>query len=261
MKNERENRLGEENLNNQGCLMKIVEYNNSHDITVEFQDEYKAKIINVQYNSFLLGEVKNPYFPSICNVGMIGCKYPSKVNRKITPEYKAWASMLHRCFDKTVKTKQPSYKNSTCCDEWLLFDNFYEWLHLQSNFDKWLNGYRWAMDKDILNKGNKIYSPENCCLVPQYVNCLFTKRDCNRGSLPIGVCKHGKSFQAYCNNPLVNKIEHLGTFKTPEESFYLGYKPYKEEIIKQVAEIEYSQGNITKQCYNAMMNYEVEITD
>ena len=35
----------------------------------------------------------------------------------------------------------------------------------------------------------------------------------------------------------------------------------KEDLIKQVAEIEYAKGNITKQCYNAMMNYEVEITD
>lgn len=39
------------------------------------------------------------------------------------------------------------------------------------------------------------------------------------------------------------------------------YKKHKEEIIKQVAEIGYKSGNITKQCYDAMMAYEVEITD
>lgn len=35
----------------------------------------------------------------------------------------------------------------------------------------------------------------------------------------------------------------------------------KEDIIKRVAQIEYNKGNITKSCYDAMLNYEVEITD
>ena len=36
---------------------------------------------------------------------------------------------------------------------------------------------------------------------------------------------------------------------------------YKEYLIKQIAEIEYANGNITERCYNAMMSYQVEITD
>lgn len=48
---------------------------------------------------------------------------------------------------------------------------------------------------------------------------------------------------------------------TPEQAFYFGYKPYKETIIKQVAQEEYDKGNITEKCYEAMMNYEVEIDD
>ena len=39
------------------------------------------------------------------------------------------------------------------------------------------------------------------------------------------------------------------------------YKEYKEKIIKQVAQDEYNKGNIIKECYDAMMKYEVEITD
>lgn len=35
-------RLGEENVNHQGCLMKIVCYNRVDDVLVEFQDEYKG---------------------------------------------------------------------------------------------------------------------------------------------------------------------------------------------------------------------------
>lgn len=61
-------------------------------------------------------------------------------------------------------------------------------------------------------------------------------------------------------NPFTNKFEYLGFYSTPEKAFYV-YKAYKEKIIKQVAEFEYSKGNITEQCYEAMMKYEVEITD
>lgn len=260
MRNERNNRLGEEKLNNQGCLMRIIEYNTNKDIVVEFQDDYKAKV-NTQYGSFLLGEVKNPYHTSVCGVGMVGQKYPSKIDRKIVKEYKAWAAMIRRCFDPNIKGRQVTYDDCICCDEWLLYDNFYEWLHSQENFNEWLNGGRWALDKDILVKGNKIYSPDKCCLIPQNVNCLFTKREAKRGDLPIGVCRHGNGFQAYCHNPFRdNKMEYLGTHRTPITAFGY-YKNFKEEIIKQVAEIEYAKGNITGRCYDAMMKYEVEITD
>ena len=134
-------------------------------------------------------------------------------------------------------------------------------MHNQDNFDKWLNGNRWTIDKDILIKGNKIYSPNTCCLVPENVNTLFTKCNAIRGNLPIGVRKCGNKFQAICMNHFTNKQRYIGSYSTPTEAFYSGYKPYKENLIKQVAKEEYSKGNITKMCYDAMMNYEVEITD
>jgi len=53
---------------------------------------------------------------------------------------------------------------------------------------------------------------------------------------------------------------HLGVYNIPDEAF-LEYKKYKEQVIKRVAEIEYSKKNITEECYNAMLKYEVEISD
>ena len=252
--------LYEEKLNNQGCLMKIVEYNKANDIVVEFQDEYKYKVKTI-YGNFKSGSVKNPYHPSLYGVGILGAKYRARINGKFMREYYTWAHVIERCFDEKLKAKQPAYTDISCCEEWLLFENFYEWLHSQPNFDKWYNGKRWALDKDILNKGNKVYSPENCCLIPQSVNCLFLKREALRGKYPIGVTYKNDGFLAYCNNSLTGKKEELGYYSTPEKAFYLGYKPYKENIIKQVAQIEYDNGNITEQCYKAMIKYEVEITD
>lgn len=252
-------RLGEEKCNNQGCLMKIAEYNKAIDIVVEFQDEHKARV-HTNYNAFIKGMVENPYYTSVYGVGIRGNKYPTKINGSMTKEYSAWFQMIRRCFNKKEKEKHPTYQNVACCDEWLLFENFYEWLHGQENFNKWLNGDKWAIDKDILVKGNKTYSPETCCLVPQNVNVLFTKHDAARGDCPIGVIKHRDRYAARCMNPFIGKQITLG-YRLTESSAFNVYKSYKENIIKQVARNEYLNGNITKACYEAMVNYEVEIDD
>ena len=42
--NKKNERLGQIQYNNKGTLMKIVEYNNSRNMIVEFQDEYKIKV-------------------------------------------------------------------------------------------------------------------------------------------------------------------------------------------------------------------------
>lgn len=253
-------RLGKERLNNQGCLMKLVQYNNSSDIVVEFQDEYKAKV-HAAYREFKEGSIKNPYHRSVYGVGITGNKYPTRDKNGIQPkEYNVWKMMLIRCFDETYKNKHPTYKNAICCEEWLLYENFYEWLHGQPNFDKWLNNSGWNIDKDIIIKRNKVYSPETCCLVPNNVNKLFVKNDTNRGHYLIGVSKTKNGYGAYCHNPLTNKQEFLGYHSTNEKAFS-AYKVRKEDIIKQVAKIEYDKGNITGQCYEAMINYIVEIDD
>ena len=252
--------LQEEKYNNQGCLMKIVEYNKSNDIVVEFQDKHKTRVRTI-YANFKSGSIKNPYYPSVYGVGIIGTKYPRSTNCRNIKEYESWRQILRRCFDNELKDRQPTYNNVTCCKEWLNYENFYEWLHSQSNFDKWYEGKRWAVDKDIFVKRNKIYSPENCCLVPQNVNCLFLKREAERGRYPIGVSyKENEGFVAACNNPLINRREELGCYSTSEKAF-VAYKNHKEDIIKQVAKIEYGKGNITKECYEMMLNYVVEIDD
>lgn len=256
-------RLGEEQLSNQGCLMKIVEYNNCMDIIVEFQDKYKTRM-HTDYGNFIKGKAKNPYHPTVCGIGIIGVKYPSVINGKATKEYETWRDMLRRCFDKKTKSNNPCYKDVSCCKDWLLFENFYDWLHSQENFDKWCNEYRSAIDKDILLKGNKIYSPETCCLTPHYINSLFVKNNIVRGILPVGV-NYYKQLNKYCASMSIlengkTKKKTIGYYDTPEKAFQ-AYKQFKEQHIKQLAQEEYNKGNITKRCYEAMMNYKVEIDD
>jgi len=62
-------RVGETNINNEGCIMKIVEYNGNKDIIVEFQDKYRYKV-HTQYDPFKKGKCKNPFHPSVYGQGI-----------------------------------------------------------------------------------------------------------------------------------------------------------------------------------------------
>ena len=118
------------------------------------------------------------------------------------------------------------------------------------------------LDKDILVKGNKIYSPETCMFVPQNINKLFTKSNKIRGKYPIGVYfnKNANKFKAQCRIFYNGKTqqESLGLYNTIEDAFN-AYKQFKEANIKQMAD-EY-KGKIPDKLYEAMYDYKVEITD
>lgn len=55
-------------------------------------------------------------------------------------------------------------------------------------------------------------------------------------------------------------IVRIGSYNTMSEAFS-AYKEYKENLIKEIADIEYKNGTITKKCRDAMYEYIVEIND
>lgn len=251
-------RTGEENYNSEGTLMRIVEYKNNNNIIVEFQDEYKTKV-HTQYNHFKNGNVKNPFYKSIFGIGYIGeGKYKTRENYKLTKAYGTWHCMLQRCYEPYTINKHLTYIDCYVCDEWLCFQNFAEWY--EENMYE-CNNECMELDKDILIKGNKIYSCDTCLLVPQRINTLFIKCDAKRGNLPVGVCwnKATNKFCAHCNIiDKENKKINLGYYNTIEEAF-LAYKNFKENYIKEVAD-EYKD-LIPQKLYDALYSYEVEIND
>lgn len=205
-------RIGEERKDKTGTVAKIIGYKNCHNITIEYQDDFKFQQTTT-YQNFCNNQFLNPYAATIYNKGIIGAKYPLTINGTNTKEYNTWNNMLIRCFDDDYKKENPAYKYATCSDEWLLYEEFYEWLHKQENFNVWINLRLSAIDKDILVKGNKTYSAKNCCLVPSYVNGLFIKVKDN--GLPPGV-HYDKSKDRYisaCANPFLKKQIKLGQFK------------------------------------------------
>ena len=218
-----------------------------------------------------MGKCKNPFFPSVYGHGYLGVDKEGNVPKAkefkdgkyvITWEYQKRMNMLKRCFDNKLKEKYPTYKSATCCDRWLCFVNFLEDLEILKQEYNWDDDIKLNLDKDILNKNNKIYSLENCVLVPDWINLLFTKRDNDRGSYPVGVTYHkiAKKYQAQCS--INGKQTKLGLYSTPEQAFN-AYKIAKENEIKKIANDCVLKGYITKdsRLYNAMINYQVEIAD
>ena len=169
-----------------------------------------------------------------------------------TKAYIHWRNMLARCFDEKYKKGSPTYTNCSCCEEWLLFSNFKRWYES-------FNCPDYHLDKDILVKNNKVYSPETCCLVPPEINTLFTKRQNDRGKQPIGVCYIKRSGKYSATIHKMRNV-HLGFFDTPEEAFQ-AYKSAKEQYVKEIATQYFQEGKITQRVYQALMEYQVEITD
>lgn len=237
------NRLNEINVNSEGYVMKVIEYNNNKDVWVEFQDEYKAKV-HTCYSHFKNGEVKNPYHKSIYGVGYLGQgKYSRKTHFKY---YSHWAHMMDRCYNKKISNSSDYFHN---------FQNFAKWC--EDNYYE-INGEKICLDKDILIKNNRTYSPNNCLFVPDRINTLFCKTDKVRGDYPIG-CSYNKEknmIEVHCST--LNKREHLGYYNTTKEAFQI-YKQFKENYIKEVAD-EYKD-KIPNKLYEALYKYEVEITD
>lgn len=248
------NRLGEINYTKYESKITIIEYINCDDVKVSINDNY---VTYTNYSNFKKGNIKYPYDKSVYGVGYLGEGKYSRTTHELL--YRFWHDMLKRCYDIKIKLKEPTYEGCTVCEEWLNFQNFAEWF--ENNYYE--VDERIELDKDILYKGNKIYNTHSCILVPHRINKLLIKCNKSRGEYPIGVSWNKKlnKFMATCciikNYKPTNK--NLGYFNTSQDAFYNGYKPFKEQYIKQVAD-DYKD-KIPKELYDALYKYEVEITD
>ena len=236
---------------------KIVKYNDNRNVEIQFsQTGFET---TVQLTNIRNGGVKDPYVPSVYGIGVSGNKYPSMINGVQTKEYTLWQSMLERCYSDTCKKKYPNYIDCEVSDNFKSYEYFYEWCHKQTGFNNEGNESPFHLDKDLLIKGNKVYSESTCVFIPAEVNTLLTKRTASRGEHLIGVCwsETNKAFKAQVSKSK-GKSEHLGYFKTELEAFN-AYKVAKESFVKEQANKWKLQ--IDERAYKALMNYTVEITD
>jgi len=218
---------------------------------VQFENGYVVP--KTRYEFFVKGNITSPYDKTVHNVGYFGeGEYKSSFNGKQTKQYAYWHQMMNRCYASFYNIE--AYKYCTVCEEWHNYQVFAKWY--DENYYEVQNEVM-CLDKDILIKGNKIYSPETCVFVPQYINTLFIKTLERKNELPIGVVLDKNKNRKKRYRASADKI-FIGMFETPEEAFN-GYKNVKELHIKQVTD-KYKK-YIPKILYDAMYNYKVEITD
>lgn len=232
---------------------KIVKYNHSKNVEIQFlKTGFET---TVRLGDIRNGRVRDPYSPSICGVGIVGTKYPISEGGVETKEYVLWKDMLIRCYSDNFKKKRQTYIDCKCSENFNSYEYFYGWCQEQIGF----NNKGWQLDKDLLIKGNKVYSEDSCIFIPQEINSLLVKCTASRGEYLIGVHWHkkGGAFAAMVSKNK-GKREHLGLFKTEVEAFNV-YKKAKESFVKEQAEKWKSQ--IDTRAYEALMNYTVEITD
>ncbi len=187
--------------------------------------------------------------PTMCGIGYRGLE-----GIDCTAEsYIKWHDMIHRCYNAKFHERQPQYKECTVCEEWLNYINFKVWYEQHK-----IPGMSLDLDKDILFKRNKVYSPETCCFVPHEINTLFLSKKAARGNYPIGVSyeKDKKKFRAYMS--FMSEQIKLGTFDTAEAAF-VKYKEHKEDFIKDLAG-QYRE-RIPYKVYEAMMGWKIEVDD
>lgn len=252
-------RTGEEGINNFGSKIIISKYKNARDIDIFFP-EYNWTAKNRIYSEFKKGTIKCPYELRYYNKGYLGEGiYKPTINHKNTRCYDTWYDMLKRCYNYKFHDKYPTYKECKVTEEWHNFQNFAKWY--EDNYYEIENEVM-CLDKDILVKGNKLYSSETCIFVPQRINKLFISASNIRGKYPIGVFydKDRDKYVVNCSVIIngINKQKKIGRYNTSEEAFIV-YKQFKENYIKEVAD-EYKD-LIPSKLYEAMYNYEVEIND
>lgn len=155
------------------------------------------------------------------------------------PFYRMWYDMKRRHvikFKDKIRPKCMRYLDVEVCEEWKLFSNFKRWAESKLSELGLTSLVGLTLDKDILVVGNRVYSPDTCCLVENRINVFFTKSDAKRGKYPIGVhwCNTKKVFVGQCKDGIRKAQHFLGYYDNPYEP-HKAWQLFKAGVAKRLA--------------------------
>jgi hypothetical protein len=241
-------KVGDKFTTNNGGTAEVIQYNDAYDIVVRFDNGYERR---VRASNLRAGKVKNPVHASIFGVGYIGVgRHKTESDGKVSKVYSDWHHMLGRCYDEGFLAEYPTYRGCSVCEEWHNFQSFAAWYDEQPNAGK--KGF--ALDKDLMVLGNKVYSPEFCSLVPHQINTLLIDCGARRGHWPVGVCYDKRSKKYVSSISKNGTLTCLGRYPTHEEAASV-YKIEKENYVREQAERYKSV--LHPKIYNNLLNYRV----
>lgn len=222
--------------------MELLSYNKGGRCKIKFLNT--GNIIESEFRAFYQGTAQDPQQQLVFGIGKsYSDKYKIREHGKKTPQYAAWENMLARCYyDKTSRFSAYGGIGVRVCDEWLVYENFAKW------YDKnYVDGYH--LDKDLLGNG-LLYSPENCCYIPQKLNGVFVVSTKNvgklRSHLPTGVRPQSSGFVSATR-------EGSNYFKTQEEA-HIDYLTRKWDYVRELATDMYRWTEIPERVYQAVLD-------
>lgn len=171
---------------------KAVGLSKNGMILIRYSDGYEE---SVKLSSYTNNTVVHPLDIIIANHGYIGIGDYNKSH----VSFNVWCGMLSRCYI-VEKNKD---KKLTVCSEWHNFQTFAKWY--EDNYYE-IKDERIDLDKDILLKENKTYSPNSCCFIPMSINTMMTPlRTVNSG-----IAKGARGTYHSVNMVNGKKITHVG---------------------------------------------------
>lgn len=239
-----------------GKVVQSKSYGEAEAIEVVDRKHVRVKFLDTgdkthifQKGHFERGAIRDPYRPIRYGVGYSGeGVYSKDSSKEMKHVFQIWVDMLRRCYCEKTLQKRPTYKGCTVCDEWHNFQNFADW-YINHEF----YGLGYELDKDLLVSGNKIYSPNTCCLIPSILNATLQTGRNRESSLPRGVSKHSGS--GYITKLVTQDYGNLyKRFATVEEASVFYKKMKKEDLINRAEKWKYL---VAVDVYESLLNFEV----
>lgn len=241
-------KVGDRFKTNGGCEVVVVEHVGATNITVEFMDSHKYRVVTSKA-ALLKGVVKNKFAPLLYGVGYIGVgehksgEVSTNLGFVNTKSYIAWINMLSRCYDpKYVNPER--YARVSVDKDWYNFQVFATWHRAQisSSSSSNYNG-KLCLDKDILSD-DFVYSAATCCVVPYMINNLVISK--YGGKLLPGVVPSAQNGYRVVPGYACSNIRFIS-----ETEAHLAYVEAKSNKIREVA-VEYKE-YLSPKVFNALM--------
>lgn len=237
-------------------LIKSTGCNKIWHIDEDMNNNYYKNLIYVSAEEY---ELLRKHVKTVAELGREQ-EYYDYNTVKGNPAYSIWAGIYGRCYGGNSLLVNRCYDDAFMCDEWKNSrDAFAEWY--SANYYE-CDGELMAVDKDLLNRGNKEYAPDKCCILPEAINSALASATKRR--------KRYKSAKVYAIGVVYDKARDkylaritpfghdkqvkLHYWDTEEEAFQ-EYKLFKESEIRILA-LRY-RDKIPDRLFDALIKYDV----
>ena len=228
--------------NSDGFQYEVIKYESATNVMIKWINCGTTQFCEA--SDAFRGSLKYLNSRTVFGVGYIGYGKFVPGGRRMEDWQQRISPILHRhwrhVLERTVSNREiKGYEDCKIVEEWHNFQNFAEWaIEAKNSEAREENGRLYALDKDMVKEGNRIYCPEFCVFIPNEVNCFHTKKEVGDTGYA-GVNRlvgketsYKTGYIARCNKGSVR--EYLGYYDTPEEAHEV-YKMHKVMYARELA--------------------------